>query len=53
MDKDNLDILTLDDIIRWIVRNSEDEVTMDKINRLTFAFTSKYKSFTKTKDQDE
>lgn len=43
MTEEELKKLTVDDIIRWIISHSEDDGVMDKINKLTFTFTSKYK----------
>lgn len=36
------------DVISFIIQNCEDTELMDKINRITFPFTSKYKDFSKT-----
>ena len=38
--------MTLDDVLMWIIKNSDDTDAMDKINKLTFSFTSKYKEWT-------
>jgi hypothetical protein len=46
MEEEIIKQLTLSDIVRWIVENSDDEASMDKINKLTFSFTSKYKRYT-------
>jgi hypothetical protein len=37
--------MTIDDILHWIVVNSEDIDSMDKINKVTFPFTSKFKKY--------
>lgn len=37
--------LTLDDIIWWIVKHSDDKAAMDKINKLSFVYTQKYNDF--------
>lgn len=39
--------LTLQDIILWIVNNSDDRLAMDKINTLTFPYTTKYSNWQK------
>ena len=36
------------DVISFIIQNCEDTELMDKINRITFPFTSKYRDFSKT-----
>ena len=35
----------MDDVVRWIMQNSDNEEVMDKVNRLTFTFTPKYKKY--------
>jgi len=35
--------ITLEDVIEFIIKNSEETEWMDKINNLTFPFTSKFK----------
>jgi len=35
--------LEISDILRWIVENTDDTEAMDKINRITYQFSSKYK----------
>ena len=35
--------MTLDDVLRWILDNSEDEKAMEKINKVSFPFTPFYK----------
>ncbi|MBO7713852.1 MAG: hypothetical protein J6S85_09810 [Methanobrevibacter sp.] len=37
--------ITLSDVIEFIVKNSENKERMDKINKITFPFTTKYASF--------
>ena len=37
--------LSVREILYWIVDNQEDTASMDKINRTTFMFTSKYKNW--------
>lgn len=34
--------MNLEDILIWIIKNSEDRKAMDKINEITFQFTTKY-----------
>lgn len=46
MTEEELKKLSADDIIRWILSHCDDGEVMDKINKLTFTFTSKYKKFT-------
>ena len=36
--------MTYDDIKRWVLENTEDEAAMDDLNKLTYMFTSKYRS---------
>ena len=43
---DTLAKLTLDDIVWWIVKHSDDKAAMDKINKLSFVYTQKYSDFT-------
>ena len=38
--------LTLKEILYWVIDNCEDKNAMDKINRATFPFTTKYKDWT-------
>lgn len=45
--------LSLDDIIDWIVRNHENTRAIDKINSITFPFTSKYLDNVKKKKEPE
>ena len=40
------DEITYADVLIWIVENSDNFEVMDKINQLTFPFTSKYKRWT-------
>ena len=40
--------ITIDDVIEFIVKNSDKTEWMDKINKVTFTFTSKYAEFSKT-----
>ena len=35
--------ISFEDVLIWIVSNSEDEEAMERINKLTFQFTSKYR----------
>ena len=45
---------TIDDVIEFIIKNSDNTQRMDRINKITFPFTSKYDSkFTKKKASDE
>ena len=37
--------MKLKDIILWIVENQDDVEAMDKINRTSFPFTSKYLNY--------
>lgn len=39
--------ITVEDVISFIVQNSDETERMDKINRITFPFTSKYENFSK------
>ena len=39
--------ITIDDVIEFIVKNSENKEWMDKINKITFPFTTKYEEFSK------
>lgn len=39
--------IKIEDVIEFIVKNSDNEERMDKINKVTFPFTSKYKNFAK------
>jgi hypothetical protein len=41
--------ITLEDIIDWIIRNNEEREAIDKINSVTFPFTSKYLGYVKAK----
>ena len=40
--------ITINDVIEFIIKNSEQTEWMDKINKVTFPFTSKYAEFSKT-----
>lgn len=40
--------ITIDDVIEFIVKNSEHTEWMDKLNKATFPFTSKYAEFSRT-----
>lgn len=40
--------ITIDDVIEFIIKNSDKTEWMDKINKITFPFTSKYAEFSKT-----
>lgn len=40
---DPKDYITLQDILYWIMDNSDDEEAMTKINRSSYIFTSRYK----------
>ena len=37
--------ITLQDVLYWIMDNSDDEEAMNKVNRASFVFTSKYKDY--------
>lgn len=43
--------ITFADVVAFIITNCDDEKVMDKINRMTFPFTSKFKT-TNQKKQD-
>jgi len=45
MKEEEIQQLTMDDVVRWIMQNSDNEEVMDKVNRLTFTFTPKYKKY--------
>lgn len=47
MEKEEKREISLKEILYWIVDNQEDTNSMDKINRTTFSFTSKYKNWKK------
>lgn len=36
--------MTMDDIVEFIIKNSDKTEWMDRINKITFPFTSKYSS---------
>lgn len=40
--------LTIEDVIEFIVKNSDKTERMDKINKITFPFTTKYAKFSET-----
>lgn len=40
--EDKIKNLTIDEVLFWIIKNSDDTDVMDKINKMTFQFTSKY-----------
>lgn len=40
--------ITIDDVIEFIIKNSDKTEWMDKINKITFPFTTKYSEFSKT-----
>lgn len=40
--------ITIEDVMMFIIHNSENTEIMDKINKTTFPFTSKYLRFSKT-----
>jgi len=40
--------ITIDDVIEFIVKNSDNTEWMDKLNKATFPFTSKYAEFSRT-----
>lgn len=43
---------TIEDVIEFIIKNSDNTERMDRINKITFPFTSKYNSrFSKKKDE--
>jgi len=46
----NTNKITLEDVIRWVRENSEDEEAMDIVNRLTYSFTPKYRERGMKKD---
>lgn len=39
--------ITIDDVIEFIIKNSDKTEWMDKINKVTFPFTTKYAEFSK------
>lgn len=39
--------ITIDDVIEFIIKNSDKTERMDKINKITFPFTQKYADFSK------
>lgn len=39
--------ITFEDVVKFIIENSEETEMMDKINKITFPFTSKYDGFCK------
>lgn len=41
----SLSAASVHDILHWVMDNSDDTEAMDKINRATFPFTSKYANF--------
>ena len=41
-------MIKLEDVIEFIIKNSDKTEWMDKINKITFPFTSKYAEFSKT-----
>lgn len=41
---------TVAQIVDFIVRHSDDTQTMDKLNKITFPFTSKFMSYQKDKE---
>lgn len=40
-----IETITLEDILYWIVINSDNTEAIDKINKATFPFTTRYKEF--------
>lgn len=40
--------ITLEDVMFFIIQNSENKEAMDKINKTTFPFTTKYEKFSET-----
>jgi len=44
--------MNLKDIIHWIVENNEDTEAMNKINKTTFPFTSKYLKYQEDKEDE-
>lgn len=44
--------ITIDDVIEFIIKNSEETERMDKINKITFPFTSKYERYINKKTKD-
>ena len=51
MTEEELNKMTLDDVIRWLMAKSDDEAVIEKINRFTFTFTPKYKRFSEARDE--
>lgn len=45
--------ITIDDVIEFIIKNSENRERMDKINKITFPFTSKYENFSSKKSKKD
>jgi hypothetical protein len=45
--------INLKSILYWIMDNQDDTEAMDKINKSTFVFTSKYTDWKKTNLKDE
>lgn len=43
--KMDVEDIELKDILYWIVLNSDDTEAIDKINKTTFPFTTRYKEF--------
>jgi hypothetical protein len=44
-------MIKLEDVIEFIIKNSDNTEWMDRINKITFPFTSKYNSrFTEKKE---
>lgn len=33
------------ELVQWIIEHSDDQELMDRINQITFPFTSKFRSF--------
>lgn len=45
--------ITIDDVIEFIIKNSDKTERMDKINKITFPFTSKYERFSRKNEDKE
>lgn len=39
--------ITFEDVVAFIIQNADNTEMMDKLNRMTFAFTSKFKKVEK------
>jgi len=45
--------MTLKEIMHWITENVDDVEAMDKINKMTFPFTTKYSNFVGERKYEE